>query len=526
MSDSRAASRHWNPGATATALGAVAVAALSLSPIVYLFATGISLDDIRQQLRYPATTAAIIQTVELTTVIGTLTVLLGVGCAMLVVRTNIPAPRVATVLFAAPLAVPGFIAAYAAYSTQLVYFPRSEIVTSFWGASIVMSLALSPYVFLPCVVALRSVDPALEELAINLHPSPLARWRHAILPSLRAPIAAGVLIVVMHVLAEFGAMEQLGRSTLTTKIMAETIDYGKYQSARSLSLLLGILAVVALAITGSMGSRTSVTDRVGGARRPPSRRRLGPGRWSVAVAVLVIPIAALGPTLLMTTRGLTNPHRDVVVDWARVGSALWSTMLYATAAAIVATVLAFPVSWAVNRHRNLVTSLSERAVWLAHSVPNAILALALVYLVTRLAPSIYKTPTVLVGAYVILFLPLAVGYQRVGLETSRVVYDDVAASLGARPWRSLTRITLPLALPGFIAGGILVALDASKELTTSLILIPYNSNTLSTRLWATTNGESLDFTAAAPYAAMLLILGCLPVYALVRHALRELTTDA
>lgn len=90
-----------------------------------------------------------------------------------------------------------------------------------------------------------------------------------------------------------------------------------------------------------------------------------------------------------------------------------------------------------------------------------------------------------------------------------------------RTQRSFARVTLPLALPGFMAGAILVGLDAGKELTTTLMLIPFNADTLSTRLWATTNGESLDFTAAAPYAAMLVVLGVVPVVLLVRSTLRH-----
>jgi iron(III) transport system permease protein len=223
----------------------------------------------------------------------------------------------------------------------------------------------------------------------------------------------------------------------------------------------------------------------------------------------------------MTTRGLTDPNRSVVVDWSTVGSALWSTTGYAVAAALIATLLAFPVSWWVTRRPTRRSLITERLVWLAHAIPSAILALALVYLATHLVPSFYKTPSVLVIAYVILFLPLAVAYQRVGLGTSRQVYDDVAASLGIGPLRRFARISLPLALPGFAAGAILVALDASKELTTTLMLLPFNAHTLSSRLWATTNGESLDFTAAAPYALMLVLLGVVPVFFLVRHALRH-----
>lgn len=509
--------------ATVTALGAVAVAGLSLTPVAYLFISGVSLGDIRHELRYSATTEAVVQTIQLTVLVSVLTVALGVGCAALVVRTSVAGPRVLTVLFAAPLAVPGFISAYAAYSAQLVYAPHSRLVTSLFGSAVVMSLTLYPYVFLPCVVALGNVDPALEDIASSLRPNAMSRWRHAIVPALRPAVAAGVLIVAFHVLAEFGAMAQLGRSTLTTKIMAELLDYGDYRSARSLSLLLAGLSVVVLAATALMTGRGSTLHTVGGARRPPRRRALGWARWPVTIAALALPLAALGPSVVMTIRGLTNSHRAAVVDWGRVTDALGNTLRFALAAAFFATLAALPVSWWVSRHRSAASSLTERAVWLAHSIPNAILALALVYLATRVAPSLYKTSAVLVAGYVILFLPLAVSYQRVGLETSRRIYEDVAASLGAHPLKSFVKINLPLALPGFVAGAILVGLDASKELTTTLMLIPFNANTLSTRLWATTNGEALDFTAAAPYALMLLALGCIPVYALVRHALRELT---
>jgi len=509
-------------GRTATALCAVAVAVVSLIPVVYLFVTGISFHDIREQFRYPATAAAVWQTIELTLAISAISVVLGVGCALLVTRTTLPFPRLFTVLFALPLAVPGFVSAYADYSTELTYAPHLSLATSFGGASLIMALTLYPYIFLPSVVALRTVDPALEDVVASLRPHRITNLWQVILPALRPAIAAGVLIVALHVLAEYGGMVQLGRSTLTTKIMAEMLDYGDYRSARSLSLLLTVLSVGILLATRIL-TGPSQTERVTrGAARPPRRSALGRLRLPTAVLGLAVPVAAVGPTAFMTIRGLTNGDRHVAVDWGQVGGAMWTTLGYALVAALVATAVALPVSWWVNRRPSIGSTVTERAVWVAHAIPSAILALALVYLATRLAPSLYKTPAVLIAAYVILFLPLAVANQRVGLDATRRSYDDIAASLGARPLRTFTRVNLPLALPGILAGALLVGLDASKELTTTLMLIPYNSHTLSTQLWATTNGESLDFTAAAPYAAMLVLLGIPPVYLLVRHALRHL----
>ncbi len=514
-------------GRTAIALGAIAVAVASVVPVVYLFATGISLRDVREQFRYPSTLAAVWQTIGLTVSISALTVALGVGCALLVVRTTIPFPRLFTVLFALPLAIPGFVSAYAAYSTELVYAPRLSFTTSFAGASVVIALSLYPYIFLPCVVGLRRVDPSLEEVVASLRPHRASVIWRVITPELRPAIATGVLIVALHVVAEYGAMVQLGRSTLTTKIMAEMLDYGDYRSARSLSLVLGVLSIILLVATHRVAGRSRAGDVVRPALRPPRRWSLGRLRVPITLASLAVPLAAAGPTVFMTVRGLAHSaarhgQQGGVVDWGQVGTATSTTAGYALAAAAVATVVAAPVSWRVVRRPSLTSTLTERAVWVAHAIPGAILALALVYLVTRVAPSQYKSATVLVAAYVVLFLPLAVANQSVGLTATRTTYDDVAASLGARPATTLRRVTLPLVLPGFVAGALLVGLDASKELTTTLMLIPYNAHTLSTRLWATTNGESLDFTAAAPYAAMLVALGSIPVYLLVRQTLRQL----
>lgn len=511
---------------TATALAAVAVGVLSLLPLLYLTVAGLSWDDLVLQFSYPATAAAVWQTIGLTAAVCALTVILGTGGAFLIVRTTLPGPRAFTVLFTLPLAVPGFVSAYAAYSTELVYAPRLGLTTSFWGAALILALSLYPYVFLPGVIALRGIDPAQEDVVSSLRESRLAVIRSVVLPALRPAVGGGVLIVALHVLAEYGAMVQLGRSTLTTMVMGEVIDYGDYRSAQSLSMLLLGLALVVLLGTRWLTGQSRPTQIARGTARPPRRWRLGRLTPGVLIVAVTVPVLALGPTVFMTARGLTNPDRRVDVDWSQVSSALGGTLGYAVAAAAAATVLALPVSWWVTRRPSMAAALTERSVWVAHAIPSAILGLALVYLAARAVPGLYKTSIVLVTAYVILFLPLAVANQRVGLGATRRAYDEVAASLGSRPPATFLRVDLPLAFPGFLTGALLVALDASKELNATLMLIPYNAHTLSTRLWGTTNGESLDFTAAAPYAAMLVLLGLPPVMLLARHTLRHLRTSA
>jgi iron(III) transport system permease protein len=502
---------------------AVVVAVVSLLPIAYLFLAGISFGDIARQFRYPTTLTDILTTIGLTLAISLVCMVLGLGAALLVVRTDLPFRRLLTVLFAMPLAIPGFVSSYAIYSASLVYAPRSEIVTTFLGATLIMSLSLYPYVFLACIVAVSNIDPAQEEAARSLNSRPFAVLWRVVIPQLRPALAGGVLIVGLHVLSEYGAMVQLRQHTLTTTIMGEMLDYGDYGSARSLSLLLTGLAVVMLLATRALTGRSHVLSVGRGAVRPPAKTRLGRARVPVFVIALIIPLAALGPTVVMTMRGLTTPRINAANSWMQVLQATASTLNFAAWTAIVATLVALPVSWWISRRPSMPAQLTERAVWLAHSVPNAILALALVFLATRLIPDLYKTSALLIAAYVILYLPLAVANQRVGLQAAFVSYDEAAASLGSRVWRRLTRISLPLALPGLATGALLVGLDASKELTTTLMLLPFNSKTLATGLWSTTNGESLDFSAAAPYTLMLVILGSLPVYLIVRRTLRAVT---
>ncbi len=504
----------------AIAIPAVAVGVLSLLPFIYLFAAGISLEAITTLFTYPNTAGDIARTIGLTLSITAAAIVLGVGGALVVVRTDAPARRLLTVALAMPLAVPLFVSAYAAYSANLLFAPTLDLVTSFAGATAVISLVLYPYVFLACVIALRNIDPAQEEVARSLRSRPWAVFWRVTLPQLRTALASSGLIVALHVISEYGAMMQTRQRTLTTRIMSDMLDFGDYESARSLSLLLAGIAFIVILSGRAFAGCTSPLTVSSQASRMPVRAPLGRARGPVFALTLLIPLLALGPTVLMTARGLTAPHLDLVVDWSSVFSSASVTFSYAAWAGLVATLCALPVSWWVSRYPSTWSNITERSVWLAHSIPNAVLALALVFLATRLVPGLYKTAPLLVLAYVILYLPLAVTNQSVGLQGALEKYDEAAASLGTGPFKRLIRVTLPIALPGIATGALLVGLDASKELTTSLMLLPFDTQTLATGLWATTAGETLDFTAAAPYALMLLILGSVPVYLIVRRTLK------
>lgn len=511
------AARPW-----AAALLAICVALLSLFPFLYLFSSGVSVSTIRELFDYPDTWPVIRRSLELTGVIVAMCLIIGVGAAYLIVRTNIPLRRSLTVLLALPLAIPGFVSAYAAYSGNLLIAPQSTIVSTFWGACTIMALTLYPYIFLACVVAIRNLDPAQEEVARGLGCSAWSVFWRVTVPQLRPAMAPAALIVGLHVLSEYGAVSQLDQPTLTTTIVAEMTDYGHYAQARSLSLLLVGIAFVLLMLGLWMNGRSRTLSVSSQVVRSPARQPLGVFRFPALIAIVGVVVVAVGPTAAMTLRGLWLGAERVSLDWDLVFRCAANSLFYGLGAGLAATLVGLPVSWLDARRPSSLSRVAERAIWLAHGMPAAVLALALVFIGAQLVPSLYKTPWLLIAAYVILFLPLAVTNQAVGLQAAPAKFDDAAASLGAGPLRRLARISLPIASPGFATGALLVGLDAAKELTSTLMLVPFNTDTLATRLWTTTNGESLDFAAAAPYALMLILLGSVPVWLIVRRTLRHM----
>lgn len=515
---------------TLVVLAALIVAAASLAPVGYLvLREGFSFRVLWEALDAPSTPELIGNTALLVMCVGALSLVLGVGLAVLVTRTNLPAPRLWIVLFTMPLAVPGFVNAYTWVAASYRYLPSSTLIFGLGGSTLVLSLGLFPYVFLPTVAALRGVDAAQEEVSRALGRSALRTFVTVTLPQLRVAIAGGMLIVVLHVLAEFGALQLLNYSTVTTAIMQRVLVLGAPESGRALSMVLvGGAALLLLLERVIRGRRRPA--RVGGGvvRTAAPWRWSAPGRIGWCLGCVVVAATALGVPLYIAVVGMADGiargfSRGKGLDLAGLGAAAGGTLQLAVTAAVVATLVGLPISWLYARHPGPLAAAAERAVWLAHSLPGVVLALALVYMGVRWFRPVYQTPVMLVAAYVILFLPLAVGSQHVGLRAAGRNLDDAAQSLGYGRARTFLHVTMPLAFPGVAAGALFVLLDSAKELTTTLLLIPTGMTTLSTGLWKTTNGEVLDFTAAAPYGVGLILVGVLPAYLLARRTIRTAT---
>ncbi len=485
---------------------AFVAATIAVLPVWYLLVRTGSLTHALDQLLTVATARLTLRSVILAATVTALATAVGVVAAWLVARSDLPGRRLWSLAMVVPLAVPSYIAAF-------VWLDVAPGLAGFPGAVLVLTLTTFPYVFLPALAALRRIDPALEEVAASLGHGRLAVARLVTAPQVRASVAAGALLVALYVLSDFGAVALMRYEVFTWVI------YGAYRSgfdptrAAVLSLLLVLLA--ALLVTAEARARGRARSRLGPG--VPRRGRVihlgGAGR-----------LAGLGFMSAVVTATVLVPALSIVRWWAEGSAesldlgefwaALSATLELALMAAAACVVLAVPVGVLAARHRGPVSLLLERATFIGHALPGIVVAISMVFVGVRLLRPVYQEVPLLVLAYVVLFLPLAVVAVRTAVESSPIQAEDAGRSLGLSRWAVLRRVTLPVATPGIAAGAAMVVLTTMKELPATLLLHPTGVETLATQLWHSMLIS--DHAGAAPYAALIVLGAALPAVLLGR----------
>ncbi len=483
-------------------------AGIALVPLVYLAVrTGeAGVTRVVEILTRERTLELLARSVALTVIVTSASLVLGVAAALLVTRTDVPGRKVLAVLLGLPLAVPSYVAAYAWLTT-------APWARGLLGASVVLTLVSYPYVYLPVAAAIRRTDPAAEEVARSLGLSQWAAVRRVGIPALRPAAASGALLVALYTLSDFGAVAMLQCDVFTRAIFTSyTASFDRTPAAVLACLLVALTLVITL---GERRTRGRVeTARVGaGLARPHERIALGRSRAPACAAGLALLALALGvPVAALARWMLVSVNAGVGLD--TLGASAWATVQFALAGAIGCTLLAVPVGILAARHPGRVTRAIETATWSGHALPGLVVALSLVFFGIRVVPAWYQQAPLLVFAYVVLFLPAAVGAVRASVALSPPALEDVARSLGHTRLATWRRVTLPLAAPGIATGAALVMLTAAKELPATLLLHPTGVDTLATRLWSYTSIAAHG--QAAPYAVVLVALGVFPTLWLLR----------
>lgn len=430
---------------------------------------------------------------------------LGVLAAWLVVRSDLPARRPVAVLLVLPLAVPSYVSGF----TWIAEWP---VLAGFSGAFLVLTLVSFPYVLLPVAAALRAADPGVEEVARSLGKTSWQTFLVVTLRQVRPAATAGGLLVALYVLSDFGAVSLMRYEAFTMGI------YTSYRATfdRTPAAILGcVLVVLAIALTiGERRARGAAAVRSSrGAPRTAAVVPLRRARIPAVLGVLGLITVSLGVPVYSLVRWLVIGS-SAGIDMAGLVSAATGTVTVSALGALLTVLMAIPIGILAARHRGPVVRGVELASFAGHALPGITIGLALVFFGIRLAPALYQTTPMLAFAYAVLFLPLAVGAVRTGVSNAPPVLEDVSRSLGKGRAATQLLVTLPLAAPSIVAGAALVFLTCAKELPATLLLRPTEVDTLATELWSKTEGAA--FAAAAPYAAVLLVVAALPALLLDR----------
>jgi iron(III) transport system permease protein len=317
-------------------------------------------------------------------------------------------------------------------------------------------------------------------------------------------------------LAELGALEMLRFPTFTTAIYDQFGATVNSQSANALASVLVSLCLLALLAELVLRGRSRYARLGTGSPRPARPVRLGLASAPALAGLGALVVLALGVPIGTLAYWLAT-GRSTAFPVAMLATTAFNSIRLGLMGAAITVLFALPVAWLAVRRPGLLSTLTERASYISHALPGIVVALSLVAVTIRFARPAYQTTGLLLVAYVILFLPLALVSIRSALSQVPPTLDSVGRSLGVSPLAVFWRVTLPLISPGLRAGAALVFISIVTELTATLLLSPTGTQTLVTRFWG--YSESIMYGAAAPYAALMVIISAPVTYVLTRQAL-------
>jgi len=452
------------------------------------------------------------------------TLVLGVSLAWMVARREFPGRRIWERALILPLAMPTYVLAYV-YSYllgtggpvesawQMVAGPEARLPSphGFAGATLVMTLDTFPFVYLLARAAFLNLNVSYEEVARACGASRARTLFRITLPLMRPAIVAGLSLVILYVVSDFGAVSLLRYQTLTYAVYQQLTGRYDHAAASILSLLLVVVTLVFL-ITERWFRHRSRFFQTTGRYRTPVRRRCGLLAASLAtVYASGVFAASFGLPALLLMRWSVTAVSSGAVDTRFFGFA-WNSVLLSGLAATAAVLLGLPLIYLATRRPSRLNLLCLEAAYAGYVLPGPVGALALLAIVSHLAPFWYGTATVLVIAYVVHFLPAGLQSLEPALQQVTPNLEEASRSLGFGMATTLRRVTLPLVRGGFIAAWVLMFLQSMKELPATLLLRPVGFDTLAVRVWLEASEEY--YQLAAP-SALLIVVMALPAILLL-----------
>jgi iron(III) transport system permease protein len=463
---------------------------------------------------------------------------LGLATAALVTLFDFPGRGVFEWLLLLPLAMPAYVVAYAytdflQFSGPLQMALREALglqgrlwpdVRSVWGAALVFTLSLYPYVYLLARTALVERASGLMEAA-RLLGAPLSRRiREIALPLARPAVAAGVALALMETLADVGVSSYFGIQTFTAGIYKAWLSMDNRIAAAQLATALLVVVVILLQLEQHAQKRMRFNQgrgaRQGSAEAQPIRL-LGAQRllaWGVCSLPVLLGFVLPVLIMLRALMAETNP-----VPWDRFGQWALTSLRLGGLTALLAVGVALTLAFRVRTRADRLSQGAIQLLGLGYAIPGAVVVVGLLLPVAWLQQTwpassagawITATSLGLVWAYLVRFCAVALQSVQSGYARIPSSLDDSARMLGVTGWGLQRRVHAPLLRRTTVAAVLLVFVDVMKELPATMVLRPFNSDTLAVVAYQLARDERLG-EAALPSLALVLV-GLIPVILLSR----------
>jgi iron(III) transport system permease protein len=472
---------------------------------------------------------------------------IGTAMAWVTTRYDWVGRRTMEWMLVLPLAMPAYVMAYA-YTDWLQYAGPVQTSLRAWfgwesksdywffemrsvgGAAAMLSLVLYPYVFLLARVAFLERSASLLEAGRTFGYGPRALFWRVSLPMARPAIAAGTALVVMETLADYGTVSYFGINTFTTGIFSAWFAQGDRIAAARLATLLVIVVVIALAIERRARRTARYTDagnRAAAARGAGRIRLTGVSAW-LAGAITLLPVL-LGfalPVLLLLRLMLGGTDESInAQSGAEFLTLAWNSFSLGALTACLAVALGLVLAYAKRQAPGRLMHAANRIVGTGYAIPGTVVAVGVLIPITALDHQLAngisaltgeRTGLILTGgisvlvyAYLVRFLAIALETCEAGFARITPSMDQAAISLGATSREVVQRVHLPLLRASLVTAGLMVFVDTMKELPATLVMRPFNFDTLAVRAYTFAKDERL---AEASVAALAIVLvGLIPV---------------